>query len=169
MGEPQRIEVVHESPCDELGNPCQFQAIALPFFCALDALAINDGSGRARRATGLFPASLVQSMVDPIQRAIPLPALKITKQRAARRKVLWNGPPLAPSTENIKQTINKTAFIHMAPVTAALRPRDQRRKHRGLVAYLCRSGCSFRLPGVRRPGGFCLPKLNAFGAGYRSR
>jgi hypothetical protein len=39
----------------------------------------------------------------------------------------------------------------------------------GLVAYLCRSGCSFRLPGVRRPGGFCLPKLNAFGAGYRSR
>jgi hypothetical protein len=39
----------------------------------------------------------------------------------------------------------------------------------GLVAYLCRSDYSFRLPGVRRPGGFCPPKLNAFGAGYRSR
>jgi hypothetical protein len=39
----------------------------------------------------------------------------------------------------------------------------------GLVAYSCRSDYSFRLPGVRRPGGFCPPKLNAFGAGYRSR
>ena len=29
MGEPKRIEVVHESPYDELGNHCQFQAIAL--------------------------------------------------------------------------------------------------------------------------------------------
>jgi hypothetical protein len=42
-------------------------------------------------------------------------------------------------------------------------------RRRGLVAYLCRSDYSFRLPGVRRPGGFYLPKLNAFGAGYRSR
>jgi branched-chain amino acid transport system substrate-binding protein len=39
----------------------------------------------------------------------------------------------------------------------------------GLVAYLCRSDCSFRLLCVRRPGGFCLPTLNACGAGYRSR
>ena len=39
----------------------------------------------------------------------------------------------------------------------------------GLVAYLCRSDCSFRLPGVRKPGGFCLPTPNACGAGYRSR
>jgi outer membrane protein OmpA-like peptidoglycan-associated protein len=39
----------------------------------------------------------------------------------------------------------------------------------GLVAYLCRSDDSFRPPGVRRPVGFCPPKLNAFGAGYRSR
>ena len=39
----------------------------------------------------------------------------------------------------------------------------------GLVAYLCRSKCSFRPPGVRRPRGFFLPMLNADGAGYRSR
>ena len=99
-------------------------------------------------------------MVDPIQRAIPLPALKITKQRAARRKVLWNGPPLAPSTENIKQTINKTAFIHMAPVTAALRPRDQRRKHRPfLIRQIARVAqtttfipCTiFRMPHANAP------------------
>ena len=40
-------------------------------------------------------------------------------------------------------------------------------KH-GLVAYSCRSKCSFRPPGVRRPRGFFLPKLNVDGAGYRS-
>ncbi len=39
----------------------------------------------------------------------------------------------------------------------------------GLVAYLCRFGCSSRLLGIRKPGGFCLPTLNACGAGYRSR
>ena len=39
----------------------------------------------------------------------------------------------------------------------------------GLVTYLCRSKCSFRPPGARRPMGFFLPMLNACGAGYRSR
>ncbi len=39
----------------------------------------------------------------------------------------------------------------------------------GLVAYLCRPQCSFRPLDVRRPRGFCLPMLNADGAGYRSR
>ena len=39
----------------------------------------------------------------------------------------------------------------------------------GLVAYLCRSNCSFRPPCVRRPRGFSLPMLNADGAGYRIR
>ena len=39
----------------------------------------------------------------------------------------------------------------------------------GLVTYLCRSKCSFRPPGVRRPRGFFLPMLNADGVGYESR
>ena len=39
----------------------------------------------------------------------------------------------------------------------------------GLVANLCRSECSFMPPYVRKPRGFCLPMLNADGAGYRSR
>jgi phthiocerol/phenolphthiocerol synthesis type-I polyketide synthase C len=39
----------------------------------------------------------------------------------------------------------------------------------GLVAYLYRSDRSFRLLGVRKPGGFCLPTLSACGVDYRSR
>lgn len=41
--------------------------------------------------------------------------------------------------------------------------------HYGLVAVWCRSKCSFRPLGARRPRGFCLPMLSADGAGYRSR
>ena len=39
----------------------------------------------------------------------------------------------------------------------------------GPVAYSCRSKCSFRPPGVRRPRGFSLPMRNVGGVGYRSR
>ena len=39
----------------------------------------------------------------------------------------------------------------------------------GPVTYLCRPECSFRPLDVRRPRGFCLPRLSADGAGYRSR
>jgi hypothetical protein len=39
----------------------------------------------------------------------------------------------------------------------------------GLVANLCRSKCSFKPLGVRRPMGFSLPMLNVGGVGYRSR
>jgi MFS superfamily sulfate permease-like transporter len=39
----------------------------------------------------------------------------------------------------------------------------------GLVAYLCRSKCLFRLPGVRRPRGFSRPMLNVGDVGCRSR
>ena len=39
----------------------------------------------------------------------------------------------------------------------------------GLVTCLCRSKCSFRPPGVRKPRGFSLPMRNVGGVGYRSR
>jgi predicted dehydrogenase len=39
----------------------------------------------------------------------------------------------------------------------------------GLVTYLCRSKCSFRPLGVRRPRGFSLPMLNVGDVDYRSR
>jgi hypothetical protein len=39
----------------------------------------------------------------------------------------------------------------------------------GLVAYSCRSRCSFRPLGVRMPRGSSLPMLNADGGGYGSR
>ncbi len=51
------------------------------------------------------------------------------------------------------------AFVTAKPLRDLPVPRPN---NYGLVAYLCRSYYSFRLPGVRRPGGFCPPKLNAF-------
>ena len=54
-------------------------------------------------------------------------------------------------------------FVDDAELVASIKAQS------GLVAYLCRSQCSFRPLGVRRPRGFCLPMLSADGAGYRSR
>ena len=39
----------------------------------------------------------------------------------------------------------------------------------GPIAYLCRSGCSFRPPFVRKPRGFSSRGLSVCGGGYRSR
>jgi hypothetical protein len=66
-------------------------------------------------------------------------------------------------------TYNVVKAEYVAMRLAAMLGLDAAPVQFGLVAYLCRSDYSFRLPGVRRPGGFCPPKLNAFGAGYRSR
>jgi hypothetical protein len=43
-----------------------------------------------------------------------------------------------------------------------------RQKVDGLVAYLCRSRCSVRPPGVRMPRGFCLPVVNSDGMGVEA-
>jgi hypothetical protein len=68
--------------------------------------------------------------------------------------------PMVQASRTINSRLSK---LHLARTSGGHPSRS------GLVAYLCRSDYSFRLPGVRRPGGFYLPKLNAFGAGYRSR
>jgi transposase len=57
-----------------------------------------------------------------------------------------------------QQTTGRETFV---PLT--FRPGD------GPVTYLCRSECSFRPPGVRRPRDFFLPMLSVSVADCRSR
>jgi hypothetical protein len=76
------------------------------------------------------------------------------------------GAQVGPGVQHLQQQVRPapdTPVERLSPILAVV-PNVI-----GLVAYLCRSDYSFRLPGVRRPGGSCPPKLNAFGAGYRSR
>ena len=66
-----------------------------PFFRALDALAVNDGGGRARLARGGLATPCVKRVVDAIERAVPAPQIEIIVDRRARRQVLGDRPPLA--------------------------------------------------------------------------
>jgi len=70
--------------------------------------------------------------MDAPQRAVPVPALKVFVQRAARRQVTRDRAPLAARAENVEQALQYSAFIDRAFVPAALRGRDQRRNQRPL-------------------------------------
>ena len=76
-----------------------------PFFCAFHALAINDACRRAGLSFHRFAAFDVQRMVDPIQRPVIIPKVKILKQRAAWRQVLGYRPPLAAGAQDVHQTV----------------------------------------------------------------
>ena len=83
--------------------------------------------------------------------------------------LIWTTPTLAYAGRAEEAIDRAERAIKLSPQDPYLFRYEHFLSLAGLVAYLCRSDYSFRLPGVRRPGGFCPPKLNAFGAGYRSR
>jgi hypothetical protein len=70
----------------------------------------------------LLAAFDVLRMMDPIQRAIAMPPRKIVMQRAARRKVFWDVPPLAAGAQDVHHA------VHVDPplTAAASRGTDQR-------------------------------------------
>src|SRR6202047_12937 len=70
--------------------------IQAPLFGAFHALAINDAGGGTGFPFGFFPAFDVQLMIDAPQRAVIVPQIEVTKQRASGRQVAGDIPPLAP-------------------------------------------------------------------------
>jgi hypothetical protein len=50
-----------------------FSEATTPFFSAFDALAIDDGSGRAGFPIALLPALHIKPVMDAIERAVPAP------------------------------------------------------------------------------------------------
>src|ERR1700760_1453019 len=65
-------------------------------------------------------------MMDPIQRAIAMPPRKIVMQRAARRKVFWDVPPLAAGAQYIHHAVHDRPHVDPPLTAAASRGRDQR-------------------------------------------
>ena len=65
-------------------------------------------------------------MMDPIQRAVANPPRKIVMQRAARRKVFWNIPPLAAGAQDIHHAIHDRPHVRPPLAAAAFSRRDQR-------------------------------------------
>src|SRR5262249_43313377 len=69
-------------------------------------------------------------MMDPIQRAVAMPPRKIVMQRAARRKVFWDVPPLAAGAHH---AVHDGPHVDPPLTAAASRGRDQRLDMRPFV------------------------------------
>ena len=104
-----------------------------PFFSAFDALAVDDGRGRTGRAIRLLAASHIKRVVQPVERAVVLPAAKVEVDGAAGRQVLRDRPPLATRAEHIHQTVQDFAQVHGALVPAPHGARVFRPGQRPLV------------------------------------
>src|SRR3974377_1135926 len=100
-----------------------------PLFSTLHALAVDDASGGAGFSLHLLAALDVQCMMDPIQRAVAMPPRKIVMQRAARRKVFWDVPPLAAGAQYIHHAVHDGPHIDHPLTAAASRGRDQGLQH----------------------------------------
>ena len=87
------------------------------FFCAFDTLTVDDARGRARLAPHRFAAFDVQGVVDAIQRPVIVPKVKLFEQRAARRKILGHGTPLATGAHDVHQAVHHFPDIN-APLAA---------------------------------------------------
>jgi hypothetical protein len=103
------------------------------FFGAFHALAVDDASGGAGLSFRLLAAFDVQCMMDPIQRAVANPPRKIIMQRAARRKVLWNIPPLAAGAQDVHHAVHDRPHVGPPLAAAAFGGRDQRLDTRPFV------------------------------------
>jgi hypothetical protein len=78
-------------------------------------------------------------MMDAIQRAVPTPQVEIVEQRAPRRQVFGDRPPLATRAQDVHDPVHHFAHIDMAPIAAALGSRNLRGNERPfLVSQIAR-------------------------------
>ena len=97
------------------------------FFRTLHALTIDHRRCRTSRSSVQFHGipHTVCDELDPACRIV-IPAVKVTMDRAAWRKVLRDVAPLAAGAEYIHQTVQNLADVHGALVAASFGGRDQR-------------------------------------------
>src|SRR6476469_4932485 len=67
-----------------------------------------------------------QRMMKAQQRAVVVPQVEITVDRAAGRKILGKGTPLAARAQDVQQAVDHLADVHAALVAATLGRWDQR-------------------------------------------
>src|SRR3954466_4234024 len=96
-----------------------------PFFCALDALAIDDRSARAGVPPRQLPACHIERVVNAAERAVVVPSVEVVVQGAARRQVLGDRGPLAARAQDVHAAVGHLAQVDRPLVAAALGGRDQ--------------------------------------------
>jgi hypothetical protein len=71
--------------------------------------------------------------MNAIQRAVPVPKVEITKQRALRRQVFGNITPLASRAQHIHEAVHDFPRLNGALASAAFGRRDQGLDMRPLI------------------------------------
>ncbi len=105
-------------------KPCG--SMQTPLFGAFHALAVDHASRRLLPPLRLLATQDVEAVVDPIQRAVPLPQTEIAVQGTARRQILRHAAPLAAGGQDVHQAVHDLAFVHRPFASAPLARRDQR-------------------------------------------
>ena len=102
-------------------------------FRTLDALSVDDCSGRTGLPWGLLSAFDVERVMNSLQRAIPTPAVEVVIHRAACRQILKDRTPLTAGAEDVHQPVHHLAEVDRALGSARLGRRDERRDLRPLI------------------------------------
>ena len=93
--------------------------------------------------------------MDAIQRPIVVPQDEVAMDRAAGRKILGNGAPLAAGAQNIHQAIDHFPHVDGSLAAAPLRRRDQRFDQRpfrvGQVARIAKMATVIVMAVLGRP------------------
>src|SRR4051812_26409745 len=89
-----------------------------PFFCALDALAINDRSARAGVPPRQLPACHIERVVNAPERAVVVPSVEVVVQGAARRQVLGDIAVGTLITERPPHRSEHALLTHSAPTSS---------------------------------------------------
>ena len=71
--------------------------------------------------------------MDPIERAVPTPQIKIIVQRRAWRQVFRDRPPLATGAQDVHQAVDDLAQLDRSLVAAALGGWNMRLDQRPLL------------------------------------
>ena len=82
-----------------------------PFFRTLDALAVDNGRGRAGLSVRLLAHGDIERVMHALERSVPIPQIEILEHGGARREVLRQRPPLATGAEKIEHRVHHLAHV----------------------------------------------------------
>jgi hypothetical protein len=87
-------------------------------------LTVDDGGRWTGLSDSQFAASLIEDMMQAIQRAVVTPTAEIVVPRAPRRRLLRDRRPLATSAQDTHQSVDHLTHIDRSLITPALGPSD---------------------------------------------
>jgi hypothetical protein len=109
-------------------------------------LEVDDRVTRARLSPSRLADRDIKRLMDTVQRAIPIPQLKIEMRRAFRRQIFRQSLPLAAGREHIEDSVEDFALVDRPPPSAAPGRRNERSNQHGF-SWKCqwRAPCSLSI------------------------